>query len=651
MEYDNNNVPLQRFARYWSVRGLTAALILIAALLPVIAALSINYWLAGSFEWRAAMLELGVALLTLALIVYPAYYLLQWEDAQARQLQQSKQNFRLLIDEAADLVLLINQQGLIVEVNQQTSDLLGYRKRELQRLAFIDIDADCYLQSHPQLESQLFAGKACRFETRFRCKNGDIVPVECRTRMTRWQESPHLLIFATDISHRKEVERKIAASRDALEKTRSILELRLAQHTTELEQQKHGRQLAERRATVLQRYLEKIVDSMPSAIIALDEKKQVIQWNYQAEALTRVTAGEAIGSPLLKVFPELFEKLQELGLNHDLLQQNVTFRFQSISGNRQKTFEVMIYPILAMHAEEQGEVIRIDDVTERLKIDETLVQTEKMLSLGGLAAGMAHEINNPLGAIMQATQNIRRRLSAELPRNHLVAEDFNMTMEQIEKFVAAQRIDEFINAILASGERCAGIVGDMLSFARPAAQENVTSVNLIEALDAAVRLSAKDYDARKKYDFRNIDIRRAYSPQVGRVLAQKNQVEQVFLNLLTNAAQAIAARKDLEQPRIELIARRDGAMARVDVIDNGIGMDEATRRRVFEPFFTTKDEKSGTGLGLSVSYFIVVEQLGGRLSVESQPGKGSRFTVLLPLVPEASQDPDEGHDEQIELPL
>ena len=118
-----------------------------------------------------------------------------------------------------------------------------------------------------------------------------------------------------------------------------------------------------------------------------------------------------------------------------------------------------------------------------------------------------------------------------------------------------------------------------------------------------------------------------------------------------NAAQALATTTiDGQTPLIELIIRREGTKAVIEVIDNGPGMDERVRKRVFEPFFTTKDEKTGTGLGLSVSYFIISEQLGGELSVESQPGKGCRFSIRLPLV-NLDDDPELPHDEQIELPL
>ena len=637
-----------QFARYWTIRGLTASLIIVAALLPAIAALSINFWLDGTYNWREVALELGVACLTLAVIAYPTFHLLNWESMQAKRLDETKHDFRLLIDQAVDMVFLISSEGRIIEANQRACDALGYSKPELMALSILDLDIDCYLHRHPKLVKLMQSGESVTYETRYRTKQGQRVPVECRARTANWLEKPHYIEFVSDISKRREVEKQIDESRDALEKTRNLLELRIAQHSNEIKKQKQSREMAERYAISMQNYLEKLIDSMPSGIIAVDEDYHVMQWNIEAEKMTGISAKMAIGEKLSNLFPLLASQIAEIAME-DESSNKKSFQFKSLIHNELRTLEVMIYPIFTVKQEEQGEVIRIDDVTEKLKIDETLVQTEKMLSLGGLAAGMAHEINNPLGAIMQSTQNIKRRLSKSLPRNQKMAEKAGVSLDALELFLQEQRVLDFLDGILQSGERAANIVGDMLSFSRPANQQS-SLVPLQEALDASVRLSAKDYNQRKQFDFRKIEIRKTYSPDPVFVKAQKNQLEQVFLNLLINAAQALAENEHENfSPLIELIIRREGDFACIEVIDNGPGMSDDIRKRVFEPFFTTKDEKTGTGLGLSVSYFIISEQLGGKLSVESQLKRGSRFTILIPLAVKPAGV--KAHDEQIELPL
>jgi len=651
MPKNRSNKPKTRsqFAKRWSIRSFTASLIIIAALLPVASTLAINSWLDGFVDWDEALLKLGVACVTLAFIAYPAFYLLRWERRQANRWDETKRDFLVLMDRVVDMVILSTPQGVIIEVNQKACDQLGYEKEELLTMSTLDLDIDCHLHRNPDLEKQLVNGEDVFYETIFRTKSGAKIPVESRARIAGWFDQPHYIEFISDISNRRAAEQKLHLSHEALEKTRNLLELRIAEHSTEIQKQKQGRQKAERQFDAIQTYLAKLIDSMPSIIIALDSENLVLQWNMETENMTGINSETAIGHDLSDLFPLLNQKIRQAKEQCDLLTQRLSFRFEQEVNLSLRTLEVMVYAIDSDFSEKHGEVIRIDDITEKVKIDETLVQTEKMLSLGGLAAGMAHEINNPLGAIMQSTQNIKRRLSGELPRNISVANQSQLTIEQIIHYVKLQKIDVFLDGILDAGERAAGIVGDMLSFAKPATQE-MTKVDLVEAVDAAVRLSAKDYNQKKQFDFRNIEIRKTYSPHVGMVYAQKNQLEQVFLNLLVNAAQALATRtQDGLSPLIELILRREGQTAIVEIIDNGPGMKESIRKRVFEPFFTTKDEKTGTGLGLSVSYFIITDQLSGKLSVESKLGQGCRFTIRLPMI--TNDNPPEMSDEQIEMPL
>jgi len=627
----------KQFAKHWSIRGLTATLLLLAALLPVASALSINYWLEGTFSWNGVLLELGVACLTLALIAYPAYFLLSWESEQDDRWLAIRQDFLLLMDQAVDMVILSSPEGHIKQVNQTACDRLGYSKQELLQMSTLDLDIDCHLHRNPELVNSLNKGQDIYYETIFRKKDGQKIPVESRARMAGWLDEPYYVEFISDISHRREAEKKLYLSHEALEKTRNMLELRIAEHSSEIKKQRKGRKEAEQQIGALQNYLAKLIDSMPSAIIATDTVSRILQWNMEAEKLTQIVAETAIGQKLEDQFPALYERIAQSKNHNTDPNQVISFRFELKDGPSPKNLEVMIYRVYDDHQIDQGEVIRIDDITEKVRIDETLVQTEKMLSLGGLAAGMAHEINNPLGAIVQSTQNIKRRLSSQLPRNHQVAQENQLSMQQIEAFIQQQSIDKFLQGILESGKRAADIVGDMLSFAKPSTEQS-SQVDLVEALDAAVRLSAKDYSQKRKFDFRQIEIRKTYSPNVGLVVAQKNQLEQVFLNLLVNAAQALVEKDRAdESPLIELIMRREGNTAVVEVIDNGPGMKESVRKRVFEPFFTTKDEKAGTGLGLSVSYFIISEQLGGELTVESKWGHGCRFTIRLPLATDDGQ--------------
>ncbi len=275
------------------------------------------------------------------------------------------------------------------------------------------------------------------------------------------------------------------------------------------------------------------------------------------------------------------------------------------------------------------------DITERKRTQAIILQTEKMLSVGGLAAGMAHEINNPLAGIIQNAQVLKTRMSHGLQKNRHVAEECGTTIETIEAYMDRRDLISMIDLIMESGKRAAKIVGNMLSFSRKS-DAQFAKHDLGELLDKTVELSESDYDLKKKYDFRKIEIIREYDAAMPEVMCEENTLQQVFFNILENGAQVMTEDRLWNEeeglvPRFTLRVMQDGDLARVEIADNGPGMDEATRKRVFEPFYTTKPVGMGTGLGMSVSYFIITENHGGNITVESKPGKGTTFILLLPI--------------------
>ena len=152
-------------------------------------------------------------------------------------------------------------------------------------------------------------------------------------------------------------------------------------------------------------------------------------------------------------------------------------------------------------------------------------------------------------------------------------------------------------------------------------------------LEKTIEIAAHDYDLKKKYDFRHIDIIREFDNDLPAVPCVATEIEQVVLNLLRNASQAITEKQfTKETPKIILRLKKAGNMARLEIEDNGPGIKEENRKRIFEPFFTTKSLGLGTGLGLSVSYFIITNNHQGTINVETTQGKGSKFIINLPLV-------------------
>jgi PAS domain S-box-containing protein len=269
------------------------------------------------------------------------------------------------------------------------------------------------------------------------------------------------------------------------------------------------------------------------------------------------------------------------------------------------------------------------DITERKKTSALMVQTEKMMMVGGLAAGMAHEINNPLGIITQTAQNIQRRLDPQLPANRVAAEQVGLDLDRLQQYLEARQIVGFIKSIREATDRAARIISNMLKFSRKS--ESYTEyVELGALFDQVLELAASDYDLKKSYDFKRVTIVREISPDLAPVPISVLELEQVLLNLLKNAAQAMYDAAT-QQPQITLRTRQEHGFAVIEVEDNGPGMPLDVQKRIFEPFYTTKEVGRGTGLGLSVSYSIITNNHHGRIGVASQPGHGTCFKIHLPL--------------------
>ena len=430
------------------------------------------------------------------------------------------------------------------------------------------------------------------------------IPIyELRQRVDYYQERESLLT-----GHARELENKVR----------------------ERDEQITERKRIEKELRQLRNYLSNIINSMPSILVGVDENGNVTQWNDEARKITGISDDHAIGQPLHQIYPRLEAEMERLreAMRSRKVQSNLK---QPRLVNGEILYEdITIFPLVTNGVE--GVVIRIDDVTERVRIEEMIVQSEKMLSVGGLAAGMAHEINNPLAGIIQTASVLSNRLDSRrsIPANIRAAAEAGTTIEAIHKFMELRDIPRMLEAINQSGRRVATIVQNMLSFARKS--NNLISVHdLNEILDNTLDLAATDYDLKKHYDFKRIRLVKEYDIELQPVPCEASKIQQVLFNILRNGAEAMQE-ADVEKPTFFLRTYSDEKrnMACIEIEDNGPGMDEETRKRVFEPFFTTKPPGKGTGLGLSVSYFIITENHRGIIEVDSHPGQGTVFIIHLP---------------------
>jgi PAS domain S-box-containing protein len=348
--------------------------------------------------------------------------------------------------------------------------------------------------------------------------------------------------------------------------------------------------------TFVRKYLEELLEKANALILVANRDKRVVVFNQAISRLTGFGKEEVLGQDVLTLVPE-DEQLRLASLLAEALRGEPVPLFELRL--RTRTGEARVAFAASSALTSQGEVEGVmaigQDVTVVGQLEQRIFQAEKLASLGQLAASVAHEINNPMTAVVTYADVLLQR--ARMAGNTADAEK--------------------LRKILESGNRILRFTRDLTSYARPA-KERPEQVLLNVLLDRAVGY-CEHVVAQSK-----VSVVRDYG-ELPPLSAVRANLEQVFVNLITNACHAMPA-----GGQISLSTRCEGREAVVCVQDTGSGIEPSHLSRIFEPFFTTKTEGKGTGLGLSIVQRIV-EKHGGRLSVESQLGLGTTFMVRLPL--------------------
>ncbi len=375
------------------------------------------------------------------------------------------------------------------------------------------------------------------------------------------------------------------------------------------------------------------LQNTPVGAVSWDLNFRATEWNPAAEKIFGYPKEEAIGRHVTELI--LPEDVKEQGDNifQDLLAERggQQSENENITRDGQRILCDWYNTVLK---DTDGNVIGVaslvNDITERKRTQEMMIQSEKMMSVGGLAAGMAHEINNPLAGMMQSAQVIRNRMTKEIPANEKTAQALGTSVGTIKKYMEKRDILNQLANIRNAGQRAARIISNMLSFSKKSDSER-REVDLSRLIDDTLDLAVNDYNLKKKYDFRSVEILKEFEPGLPTILCEQSKIQQVIFNIIKNASESMHQDKKAgKTPRIIFRLSQLADMVCIEVEDNGPGIDADIRKRIFEPFFTTKSVDKGTGLGLSVSYFIIVDDHGGEMEVKSKPGKGTNFIVKLP---------------------
>ncbi len=381
-----------------------------------------------------------------------------------------------------------------------------------------------------------------------------------------------------------------------------------------------------------QNYIVSIINSMPSIIVGVDTRGCITNWNLKAEQEGKISTEEAMGKSFSRVFPRFASQMEQI--NEAIRNQKTAHFVKTHEASQEQSLyeEIYVYPLITDEAE--GAVIRVDDKTEQRKFEEMMIQNEKMLSVGGLAAGMAHEINNPLSAMVQNAQVALQRINTENPANLRAAEKAGVPFSRIQSYIKERDIPQQLYMIREAGTHAKEIVMNMLNFAHRGDADR-SNHDPIKLLDRTIELASIEFNLKKNNDFKKIKLVKEYGSDIPLIPCEAGKIRQVYFNILSNGAAAMYEKQRLLQgeytPQFTFRASREEETIRIEISDNGIGIPEEIKSRIFEPFFTTKPVGEGTGLGLSIAYYIITESHGGTMEVESLKDVGTTFIINLPL--------------------
>jgi two-component system NtrC family sensor kinase len=343
----------------------------------------------------------------------------------------------------------------------------------------------------------------------------------------------------------------------------------------------------------LKDFSENIVESLNVGVLAVDLEGIVESWNTRMEQLFGVARQDAVGRQLRSLLPE--ELAAEIAARGDAEQITGIYKQRLHHQGKALTLNVSITPLVSKSAERIGRLLLFDDVTQRERMEEQMSQTEKLTSLGLLAAGVAHEVNTPLAVISNYIQMLAKQMPDADPRQSIIEKIVKQTF------------------------RASEIVNNLLNFSRTGAGESV-DIDVNRVVEETLSLVSHPLKTSQ------IQVVKHLGETLPAVRGSANKLQQVFLNLFLNARDAM--------PGGGLLEVRTGAhngSVEIEVVDTGAGIPREHIHRIFDPFFTTKASGRGTGLGLSVSYGIIKEH-SGKIDVRSTPGKGTSFHVEFPAV-------------------
>ena len=469
-------------------------------------------------------------------------------------LKASDRNFRAFLDNSSLGVRIRNSVDGIVYANQAFLDIFGYKNIEESKL-------------HPPQEFYAQEEYANYLVRKDKIARGETVSQKIEVDIVRKDGTVrHVQIFGHTV-HREGWTQANTFYND-------VTDIKKSEHTAEEQQA----------------LTDRVLGSTPDPVVVIGQDKRIVMVNKAFRHMFELTRDNSEGKEIGEIIPvpRLVEKISRV-LSGAASQLQIEFKIK-------RGLKEMVFIAKCTGMQKNEVLVILHDITEEREMQERLYQTDRLASLGEMAAGIAHELNNPLTGVVALSQLI---LESGAP----------------------PEIQADLEAISSEGQRAASVVRNLLSFAR--SHTSSTQPVPVNAVIGEV-LQLRAYEHRVN----NIEVVTHFAADLPEILADRFQMQQVFLNVVLNAEQAMIETHG--RGSLTVTTAQINGNIKISFADDGPGIPQEIINRIFDPFFTTKDIGKGTGLGLSISYGIITKQ-GGRIYAESQYGKGATFIIEFPL--------------------
>ena len=483
-----------------------------------------------------------------------------------KQLEESENNLKTYLENAPDGVYLSDLNGTFLYGNKKAEGIMGFKKEELIGKNILDVNLipGKYLEKAVGLLKVNAMGKNTGpDEFELIRKDKSRVWVEINTAPIKQKNNNVVIGFVRNITERKQAEVKLE-------------------------------QAAQEWRTTF--------DSITDLISIHDKDNRLLRVNKAVADLLKTTPKELVG----KLCHEMMHGTKEPPANCPHLQTLNTGKptaTEIFDPNLEAYFQEATSPLFNEHGEIIGSVMVARDVTKQKRMEEQLIVTDRLASIGELSSGIAHELNNPLTSVIGFSQLL---MEGDVPDN----------------------IKENLTTIYSEAQRAAVIVKNLLTFARKHAPvKQLTQVNTV--IEGVLRL--RTYEQKVN----NIKVEKHLATNLPEIMMDSFQMQQVFLNIIVNAEFAML--EIHHKGKLIITTEKSENVVKISFVDDGPGISKENLKRIFDPFFTTKEVGKGTGLGLSICHGIVTEH-GGQIYAKSENGRGATFIVELPVNGQSNQD-------------